>query len=213
MDVLDINKKAWNAIGASVASPYQGSKNGYMEKIAMFSSRLPQGGSVLDVGCGPGLPFTKMLVEQGFKVTGLDIAETMIENARANVPQAEYVVASITELDMSNAFDGVFSSYSLLCLSPEQFKEACSRIANSLRPGGIFFISVNEPGPEGHDESENIHVTLGQTMYSRAYTEKEILDIVTPLGFEVVECHRETTVSEAYGEEHTLVFILRLTNS
>ena len=38
---------------------------------------LPRGAAVLDIGCGPGLPLTKVLVDGGCQVVGLDSSANM----------------------------------------------------------------------------------------------------------------------------------------
>jgi 2-polyprenyl-3-methyl-5-hydroxy-6-metoxy-1,4-benzoquinol methylase len=80
MDVLELNKKAWDEIGKKTASPYIKHKK-YLEVFNLFCNKLPKNAPVLDFGCGPGLPFTKELVKRGFEVTAIDISDTMIEEA------------------------------------------------------------------------------------------------------------------------------------
>lgn len=53
---------------------------------------------MLDLGCGSGDPGTKMLSNY-FAVTGVDISPGQIARARANVPNAKFVLADITEVE------------------------------------------------------------------------------------------------------------------
>ena len=79
--------------------------------LELFQRALPAGGSILDLGCGPGWSST-FLARAGFDVVGADISERMIEVAREradaeNVPAA-FVVADVEELDLEKRdFDGV----------------------------------------------------------------------------------------------------------
>jgi hypothetical protein len=52
MDVLKLNKKAWDKIGEKAASPYIKHKK-YLEVFNIFCSNLPKNAFVLDFGCGP----------------------------------------------------------------------------------------------------------------------------------------------------------------
>ena len=97
MDIFKLNKKSWDLIGEKVASPYIKSKK-YMEVFTHFCSGLDKNASVLDFGCGSGLPFTKELVKRGFIVTAIDISDSMIREAKKNVPEAEFVRVSMTDM-------------------------------------------------------------------------------------------------------------------
>ncbi len=204
MDVLKLNKKAWDKIGEKTASPYIKHKK-YLEVFNLFCSKLPKNASVLDFGCGPGIPFTKELVKRGFKVTAIDISDTMIKEAKKNVPEANYVRVSMTDIDFENEFDGIFSGYTMLCLDPENFKIAAKKAVKSLKRGGFFFLALNEPPPEGHDESGNYTEIMGQKMYSRPYTEDEVRKSFAELNMKIIEVARETVSSKAYGDEYTLL--------
>src|ERR1700730_3779837 len=65
-------------------------------KFSWLSERLPKGAMVLDLGCGAGVPVARMLVENGFQVTGVDASFEQIVRARRNVPEASFVHADMT---------------------------------------------------------------------------------------------------------------------
>ena len=50
---------------------------------------------------------------------------------------------------------------------------------------------------------------MGQEMYSRAYTEKEVLAIFTPLGLDLLKINREIVKSEEFGIEHCMRFLFK----
>lgn len=208
MDVLELNKKAWDKIGKRTSSPYIKHKK-YLEIFNLFCKKLHKNASVLDLGCGPGLPFTKELIERGFKVTAIDIADTMIKEAKKNVPEAKYICISMTDIDFNEEFDGIFSGYTMLCLDPRNFKIAAKKAVKSLKKGGFFFLALNEPAPEGHDEAENYTEIMGQKMYSRPYTEYEVRDVFAKLNMKIIKVARETVSSKAYGEEYTLLVLMQ----
>src|ERR1700733_1918620 len=57
----------------------------YLNKLM---SLLPAGATVLELGCGAGVPCTQTLVANGFDVTGNDISAAQIELAKQHVPEA-----------------------------------------------------------------------------------------------------------------------------
>ncbi len=208
MDILKLNKKAWDKIGGKTASPYIKHKK-YLEVFNLFCGKLAKGCSVLDFGCGPGLPFTKELVKKGFEVTAIDISDTMIREAKNNVPEAKYIRVSMTDIDFEDKFDGIFSGYTMLCLDPKSFEIAAKKAVKSLKKGGFFFLALNEPPLEGHDEKENYTEIMGQKMYSRPYTEDEVRKVFSRLDMKIIKVGRETIVSKAYGDEYTLLVLMQ----
>lgn len=209
MDILDLNKKAWDNIGGKATSPYIEHEK-YLQLFNLFCQKLPKNASVLDLGCGPGLPVTKELVNRGFNVTAVDISDTMIDLAKKNVSNAKYVRISMTEIDFNEEFDGVISSYAMLCLDPENFRKTAEKISRSLKKVGFFFLALNEPSPD-HKEDENYTQIMGQDMYSRPYTEEEIKDIFTEYNMKTIKVEREIVVSDEYGTEFSLLVLMQKT--
>lgn len=208
MNTLELNRKAWNSIGKDAASPYIHQKK-YLEVFNSFCSKLSKQASVLDFGCGPGIPFTQELVKRGYHVTAIDISDTMIAEARKNVPEATYERVSMTDITFEDQFDGIFSGYTMLCLDPDNFNIAAQKAVKALKQGGWLFLALNEPAPQGHDESENFTEIMGEKMYSRPYTEQEIRAVFEPLHMKIVHVARETVRSEAYGDEYTLLVLMQ----
>ncbi len=208
-DILSLNKTAWD----NLAEKYEKHRPIWLDELNvlfdLFCSLLSEKSLVLDIGSGTGLSYAKLLIERGFSVLGIDIAPQMLKVAQRNVPQAEFKELSMTELNYENMFDGAVSSFSMLLLSPLQFKDVASRIAQALKEGGILYLSLNEPWGEDPDEHTIIEI-LGEKMYSRGYFIEEVIDIFTPLGMNLLKMHKELQKSEIFGEEHTVSYVFRL---
>jgi len=208
-DVLDLNRRAWNRIAERYGDR---SETPISDVFTMFTGRLPEKGRVLDLGCGTGLPYARHLVEGGFDVVGVDLSEDMVKVASRNVPEATFFRLSMNEITYVGEFDGVVSSFSMLLLPPELFRETASRIRSALVEGGLLYLSLNEPACMSDDADSEVFVNImGQEMYSRAYTVKEVESVFLPLGFSLVKFNRDTHVSEEFGEEHVVEFIYRKT--
>jgi SAM-dependent methyltransferase len=65
----------------------------YRPWLAALQRQLPAGASVLDLGCGCGIPVATALADRGHHVTGVDVSEVQITRARRLVPQATFVHA------------------------------------------------------------------------------------------------------------------------
>ncbi len=207
LNIISLNRKAWN----NVAEKYD--KVNYSKinpAIELFCRKLPKKGSVLDIGSGTGLPFAKLFLEKGFDYLGVDISSQMIKIAQKNVPLAKFKEISMTDLNYDKEFDGVFSHYTMLLLNPKMFKDVARRVIKSLKANGFFYLSLNEPGVENTDLDEDVICEImGETMYSRAYMEREILDIFTSLGLKKLKIYREKQNSKEFGTEYMMVFVFQ----
>ncbi len=76
--------------------------------------RLSPPARVLDLGCGNGVPATRMLAER-FDVTGVDISDVQIARARRLVPNGTFLRADIATLEFPpESFDAVVSFFALI---------------------------------------------------------------------------------------------------
>ena len=50
-------------------------------------------GCFSDLGCGGGIPVAENLMDQGFHVTGIDSAPTLVALCRARFPEQQWVVS------------------------------------------------------------------------------------------------------------------------
>jgi len=207
LNVISLNRKAWN----NVAEKYNDAKyNSLNPLVEYFCAEVPENGSILDLGSGSGLPFAELFVKKGFNYLGVDISPQMIKIAQNNVPSANFKELSMTDLNFENEFEGVFSSYAMLLLTPQLFKNVAKRIFKSLKRDGLLYLSLNEPRVKGKDLDEDVICEImGATMYSRAYTEEEVLNIFSPLGLKCLKTYREVQNSEEFGVEHMIVFVFR----
>ena len=202
---MSLNRRAWDR----VADKY--TRICYSEITPVFKffcGQLTSKCRVLDVGSGTGLPFAKFLVDKGFAVVGIDISARMVQMARQNVPEAEFRVFSMTEMEYENEFGGVMAAYSLLLLDLSQFIQMAEKIVCTLQQGGVFYLSLNEPQETCADPDANAIVEImGETMYSRAYTEAEVREAFVPLGLRILKLHRTLKTSPEFGEEHMMEFV------
>jgi SAM-dependent methyltransferase len=112
-------------------------------------SRLKGGARVLELGCGCGSPETKRL-DQRFAVTGVDISPRQVERARAAIPEAEFVCADFTELELAAAsFDAVASFYVFNHVPRELLAPLLGDIHAWLVPGGWLLAAFGQSDNAG----------------------------------------------------------------
>jgi ubiquinone/menaquinone biosynthesis C-methylase UbiE len=95
---------------------------------------LPEGGNLLDIGCGTGL-FVEKYIRNGGSGTGLDISEGMVAKARRRCPDCEFLVGTGEKLPFAdNSFNAVSS---VLVFSYVKDPAAMlSEVYRVLEPGG-----------------------------------------------------------------------------
>jgi len=118
----------------------------YVQWLGLVRERARAGGDVLDLGCGNGIPASKWLSDNGFRVIGIDLSDTMIERARELVPAATFQrgdVTKVAEVDLpSSSLDAVVSFYAFIHLPVEDQADVIARAVGWLRPGGLFIATV-----------------------------------------------------------------------
>ena len=100
----------------------------------------------MDVGCGAG-PLTKALMDVGFEVTGVDTSAELLQLARARVPEARFVHASIYNTEI-RGYDAVVAVGEPLTYHSEEadadnvVRTFFQRVADALPPGGLLIFDV-----------------------------------------------------------------------
>ena len=109
-----------------------------MEWVRDVDARLDDGSDVLELGCGRGVPATRELARR-HRVTGVDISAVQIELARHHVPEASFVHADVTELEVAPAsFDAVVALFIFGHIPIEEQAGLVARVGLWLRDGGLF---------------------------------------------------------------------------
>lgn len=111
-------------------------------KLAMGITRhLPPGSLILEGGCGD-CQYVRYLDKAGFRVIGVDFAESTVRDARHHWPHLDIRVGNIRGLDFPvNYFDGYYSGGVI-----EHFEDGLtpqlSEAFRVLKPGGLFLVTV-----------------------------------------------------------------------
>src|SRR5215813_1340353 len=112
-----------------------------------WARTLKRGATVIDLGCGSGLPITEVLVAEGLNVYAIDAAPSLVQAFRRNFPNIPVACEAVEDSRFFNrTFDGVVSWGLMFLLSPEEQLQLIQRIADILVPGGkLLFTSCAQP--------------------------------------------------------------------
>lgn len=140
--------------------------------LKRFAALIPKGGTVLDLGCGSGRPIAQWFAKHGFQVTGVDFAPAMVELARHTLPDAEWHVQDLRDLELNREFDGVLGWNSFFHLTGDDQRTVLPRLVRHVKPGGPIMVTVG-PG-EGEvngwvNGCEVFHASLSLAEYSRRF--------------------------------------------
>lgn len=111
--------------------------------LAAFASLVRATGNpaVVDVGCGTGVA-TGMLRDHGVEPIGIDLSPNMIEQASLRLPDLEFAVGSMTDLDLPDShFGGVCAWYSTIHVPDSHLRQAFSEFHRVLTPGGYVLLA------------------------------------------------------------------------
>jgi SAM-dependent methyltransferase len=113
------------------------------EILGRFSREIGDRRPVWDLGCGPGQT-TKFLKSLGVGISGLDLSEKMLEQARAVHPEILFRKGNILGLDFENdSIAGIVAFYAIVHFTIEQVGTAFDEVFRVLQPGGLFLFTYH----------------------------------------------------------------------
>lgn len=145
-----------------------------------FSAMIPDGGAVIDIGCGSGLPIGRELVRRGFDLTGVDGTPTMLSLFQRNLSDARTHLMDMRQLALGRRFSGLLAWDSFFHLSPADQRPMFRRFKTHAEPGApLMFTSGNEAGSA-------IGELEGDPLYHGSLNPGEYRELLDAAGFDVV---------------------------
>jgi SAM-dependent methyltransferase len=120
-------------------------------QVGRFATMLPQGGRVLDAGCGAGRDL-KQLAALGLNPIGIDISAKLVSVARRSGLPVEVADFRTQEWE-AETFDGIWAMASLLHLERWELSNVLSSFTRMLRPSGVLFASVKRGSGDVQDDT------------------------------------------------------------
>lgn len=145
-----------------------------------FLALLPPHASILDLGCGAGLPISGYLIRQGHSVTGVDSSGPLLEVARSRFPNQEWILGDMRTLDLGHRFDGILAWDSFFHLTPEDQTATFPVFRRHAAPrAALMFTS----GPE---HGSVLGEFEGEPLYHGSLDPGEYRALLMQTGFQVV---------------------------
>jgi len=157
---------------ASIFIPGRGSAHSGIGSSTMadWSQVLPQGATVLDLGCGTGVPISQVLMRRGCQVFGVDASPSMVAAFRARFPDVPVQCAAVEESDFfRRTFDAVVAWGLFFLLEEEVQLRLIAKIGPVLNSGGWLLFTAHREFLSWNDAmTERASVSLGYDAYREA---------------------------------------------
>ena len=117
----------------------------FLEKIFKASGKEVK--TILDLGCGTG-GHARVFAKKGYRVTGVDISESMLEIARKKAADENlninFVLSSIQNFKTEEKFDAVISMFAVMgyLIENENFAAGVRVAYDHLNEGGVFVFDI-----------------------------------------------------------------------
>lgn len=208
----DLNKieKVYDTLAKEYAKTFFG-EHEYKQKdqdmLCKFSKEIGNRRPVWDFGCGPGNT-TRYLKNLGVEISGLDLSEKILEEARIIHPEIRFRRGNILKLKFKNeTIAGVVAFYAIVHFTEEQVCRAFREVFRVLQPGGIFLFTY-------HIGEKTIHLDefLGKKIDIdfMFFTTDFISCSLKKSGFEKIETfEREPYPDVEYQSQRAYVFAIK----
>jgi len=181
------------------------------EVLHRFSQEIGEKRPVWDLGCGPGQT-ARYLKDLGIEISGLDLSEKILEQARTIHPDIPFRKGNILELEFGNdSIAGVVAFYAIVHFTEEQVKTAFREVFRVLQPGGIFLFTYHIG-----EDTIRIEEFLGRRIDIdfMFFTTDFIHSCLSDCGFEKIEIiEREPYAGVEYESRRAYVFTVKPVDS
>ncbi len=177
------------------------------EVLRRFAREIGGRKPVWDFGCGPGQT-AAFLNSLGLQVSGLDLSEKILKQARTLHPDICFRKGNILNLEFEDdSLAGVVAFYAIVHFTPDQVATAFREILRVLQPGGLFLFTYHVGEEPIHlDEFLGRRVDIDFMFFPTDF----ILRLLEEMGFERIELiEREPYAGVEYQSRRAYVFAIK----
>ncbi len=133
------------------AREYHGPAFSIFDRLAL--REIPGGACVLDLCCGTG-HLTRMLVERGFRVAGIDSSKGMLAEARRKMPDAEFIETDAREFRLPPVFHAALCGFEGISHILEE--RGLDAVVAELRLAVDFLVDGQGATPDGDGRDQRV---------------------------------------------------------
>src|ERR1700731_1505010 len=146
-----------------------------------FVALLPaQHRTVLDIGCGFGVPTAQYFIERGRQVSGVDSSGAMIAMCVDRFPEHQWHIADMRTLTLGRTFGGILAWDSFFHLPAGDQRRIFAIFKQHAAPSAVLMF------PSGPPAGEQIGSYRGESVYHASLDSAEYRTLLADNGFDVV---------------------------
>ncbi len=155
-------------------------------------------GNALDIGCGCTGRFIELLVNEGFKPSGLDVSGKMLNMAQKRHPEIHFVQGDICDYELLEKYDFITAWDSIWHIPLSEQRNVLAKIIEGLNVGGVFIFSFGGTAEEGFHTND----FMGPEVYYSSLGLNGFLKLFIELG-----CIIRQLEFDQYPEVHTYMVV------
>jgi len=155
--------------------------------IDRFLAHVGTADPILEIGSGPGRDAI-YIETRGYKVVRTDAAKSFVKHMIGQGYEAD--VLDIINDSLGVKFNAIFANAVFLHFDDKDFRRAVSNTKSMLNDNGIFALSLQK----GNFRAVSDH--KHRARYFHEWTEKQIIPLMTELGFEEIDSFEGESVSK-----------------
>lgn len=179
---------------------FMNTKDANMENLyKLFLKYIPEGGKILDLGCGSGRD-TKYFLGKGYDVVAVDGSIEMVKLSTEYTGK-KTLHMTFQEIDFDEEFDGIWACASLLHVRRDEISSILYKIHRALKPNGVLYASFKYGDKEEYRDDGR---------FFNYYDEKSFSELIKKLGyFDILEILITNDVRKGKENEKWLNVILK----
>lgn len=165
-----------------IADEFEAARDGFGERrfVDALIAPLPVPATVLDLGCGTGVPIARYLLESGHRVTGVDLSSEMLRRARRHVPDARLVRGDLRSVRFRpGSFHAIVAWDSVFHVPRSEHETIYRRCRSWLRPEGRLLLSC------GGSRWEGTSTMFGEEFFYSGHSPATARSLLERVGFRV----------------------------
>lgn len=119
--------------------------------------------TILDLGCGNGA-LSKVLYDKGYNVRGIDASKELLDIAKKNYSDIDFIEADATNFSLKEPVDVVFSNAVFHWINREQQQDMLRCVYDALKENGQFVFEFG-----GYQNNQLIHKALSEIFSEYGY--------------------------------------------